>query len=99
MPSETQHSVLDRLWRSLEERYDPDEFDCSCGASEDAQTVLDETDLTRSDVAAYQRGEQTLADLAAKVDADLDLDSIDDAQTFIEKLAAENTPSDESTPT
>ena len=87
MPTETNESVFDRLWNSLEDRYATDDVGCGCGASGEAQSVLDQTSLTREDVAAYQRGEVTMADLTAKVDANLDPDRIDDARTLVEELA------------
>jgi hypothetical protein len=88
MPTETNQSVFDRLWNSLEDRYDTDDVGCGCGASGEARSVLEQSSLTREDVAAYQRGEVTMAELTATVDVDLDPDRIDDARTLVEELAA-----------
>ncbi|WP_435345971.1 hypothetical protein [Haloarchaeobius sp. HRN-SO-5] len=98
MPTDTNQSVLDRLWSRLEDRYGTDDVGCRCDASGEAQSVLDRTSLTRDDVAAYQRGERTMADLTAKLDVDLDPDRIDDARTLFEELAAAFEASDGQTP-
>lgn len=88
MPTETNQSVFDRLWNSLEDRYDTEDVGCGCGANGEAERVLEQTSLTREDVAAYQRGELTMTELTATVDVDLDPDRIDDARTLVEELAA-----------
>jgi hypothetical protein len=88
MPTETNQSVFDRLWNSLEDRYDTNDVGCGCGASGETESILEQTSLTRDDVVAYQRGEVTMAELTAKVDVDLDPDQIEDARTLVEELAA-----------
>ena len=88
MPTETNQSVFDRLWNSLEDRYATDDVGCGCGASGEAERVLEQTSLTREDVAAYQRGELTMTELTAKVDVDLDPDRVENARTLVEELAA-----------
>lgn len=80
-------SWLERVWRRLESRYEAEPVGCDCADATDAVRALERSGLTREDLAAYRRGERSMADLAAKADADLDPGAIDDLETLATELA------------
>lgn len=79
-------SWLERVWRRLESRYETEPTGCDCGDATGAVRALERSRLSREDLAAYQRGELSMADLTAKVDADLDPGAIDGLGTLATEL-------------
>lgn len=80
-------SWLERAWRRLESRYDTETAGCDCGDVADAARALERSRLSREDLAAYQRGELSMAELTAKTEADLDREAIDDLGSLVTALS------------
>lgn len=75
---------VNQLWSRLEERY-ADGAGCGCGSEGVPEEALTESSLTEEDVLMYLQGEIEFDELTAKVEADIDHDSVND----IDSLAAE----------
>lgn len=80
--------TLNRIWDSLENRYAPDDDGCGCGcdAPPEAIAVLQNSNLTEHDLVSYLEGKVTFDELLARIDADIDGETINDLGSLAEAL-------------
>lgn len=97
MTDDRSSSLFDRMWNRLETRYGSEDVDCDCAVASDEIAALEASPLTRVDLEAYRRGDATVDDLVAEVEADLDAEAIDDLRDLADVLA--NEPADSSAST
>lgn len=79
-------SIFDRVWDRLEDRYETDDVGCGCDVSAEAVTALDDSALSREDIAAYRRNEITMPELLADLDLDVDPAAVDGLTGLAEAL-------------